>query len=225
MPIMEGEGLRVLIVDDNPTNRRIVEKLVLMKFGHAISDLTLADSAQATLELAAEKVFDLILLDINLGEGMDGVEVARKIRNMEDGMLEENQDCDIVAVTTDMGLPEVSVQLLWTSWGQSMGKAKYCTDPPLLFRPPPDSEVPGSWNERCDRQAALHQGSGSSCRPDAHPVESREPIQRPRPIHPFPSLHHACPSLVLLHLSKGLRLRPFVHRRCLRVSPAQLGFR
>lgn len=124
MPIMEGEGLRVLIVDDNPTNRRIVEKLVLMKFGHAISDLTLADSAQATLELAAEKVFDLILLDINLGEGMDGVEVARKIRNMEDGMLEENQDCDIVAVTTDMGLLEVSVQLLWTSWGAINGESE-----------------------------------------------------------------------------------------------------
>jgi signal transduction histidine kinase/DNA-binding response OmpR family regulator len=70
------QGKRVLIVDDNATNRRILERQTIT-WG---MQPTLAASGAEVLDLlAAETVFDLALLDMHMPE-MDGVAVARALR-------------------------------------------------------------------------------------------------------------------------------------------------
>ncbi|MDD2338440.1 MAG: response regulator, partial [Geobacteraceae bacterium] len=73
------EGLRVLVVDDNATNRRILEEMLRNWRMRPIT----ADGGPAALELLAEassgEPFRLLILDVNM-PFMDGFEVAEKIR-------------------------------------------------------------------------------------------------------------------------------------------------
>ena len=73
------EGLRVLIVDDNETNRRILDK----QFSAWGMRPTLAvDGFDAQRKLEAGAAFDLAVLDLQM-PGMDGRELARWIRQHE----------------------------------------------------------------------------------------------------------------------------------------------
>jgi CheY-like chemotaxis protein/two-component sensor histidine kinase len=74
------QGVRVLVVDDNATNRRIVEEIVA---GWGMEP-TLVDGGEPALAAldnarAAGKPFDLVLLDFQM-PGMDGFEVAERIQ-------------------------------------------------------------------------------------------------------------------------------------------------
>jgi signal transduction histidine kinase/CheY-like chemotaxis protein/HPt (histidine-containing phosphotransfer) domain-containing protein len=73
-------GVRVLVVDDNATNRRIVEEIVT---GWGMEP-TLVDGGEPALDALekareAGKPFDLVLLDFQM-PGMDGFEVAERIQ-------------------------------------------------------------------------------------------------------------------------------------------------
>lgn len=69
------QPLRVLLVEDNPTNQRVVLAM-LNKLGHAT--VTASDGIEA-LERVDHHTFDVVLLDIQM-PGMDGFSVAREIR-------------------------------------------------------------------------------------------------------------------------------------------------
>src|SRR5581483_193833 len=79
-PLLAVEGKRVLIVDDNDTNRRLLTRLlqrwqlvpVEAKNGHEALVLLRAAKAE-------EKRFDLAILDFQM-PGMDGHDLARAIR-------------------------------------------------------------------------------------------------------------------------------------------------
>jgi signal transduction histidine kinase/DNA-binding response OmpR family regulator/ligand-binding sensor domain-containing protein len=76
-------GCRVLVVDDNPTNRRMVE----LQLGRAEVAVTLAAGGLAALDeartaLAAGRPFGAVVLDYHM-PGMDGVELARRLRALD----------------------------------------------------------------------------------------------------------------------------------------------
>jgi len=73
------QGKRVLIVDDNDTNRRILA-LQLAKWGMACE--ADASPAEALARLARGADFDLAIVDMHM-PGMDGVALARTIRERD----------------------------------------------------------------------------------------------------------------------------------------------
>lgn len=70
-----GQALRVLVVEDHPVNRMIIEAW-MSSAGHATAS---AENGQLALDAAAEQPFDLILMDVNMPV-MDGLTATRRLR-------------------------------------------------------------------------------------------------------------------------------------------------
>ena len=68
----------ILLVEDNEDNI-----LLATQFCKNAYDVTAATCGEEALELAAQNVYDLILMDINLGSGMDGLTAAKKIKSFD----------------------------------------------------------------------------------------------------------------------------------------------
>jgi CheY-like chemotaxis protein len=71
----EAVDLKLLVVDDQELNRRVM-RILLLELG---CQATMADSGEEAVAIAAATRFDLILIDLNM-PGMDGDEAARLIR-------------------------------------------------------------------------------------------------------------------------------------------------
>ena len=72
------EGLRVLLAEDHPVNRRVVELIL----GAAGADLTCVENGAEAVETAGRETFDLILMDMQMPV-MDGLTAIAAIRAME----------------------------------------------------------------------------------------------------------------------------------------------
>jgi PAS domain S-box-containing protein len=69
------EGLRVLVVDDEPLVRSLIRRL-LVRRGYVVEEAIDGQSALATL---AHRTFDLIVLDMTMPD-LDGGEIVRRVR-------------------------------------------------------------------------------------------------------------------------------------------------
>jgi len=76
----DGVKLRILVVDDNLVNQRLISRL-LEKMGHQV---LVASDGMAVLRILGEREVNFIAMDMQMPV-LDGVETTRKIRAMEKG--------------------------------------------------------------------------------------------------------------------------------------------
>jgi len=89
------EGVRVLVVDDNPVNREVARAL-LEQFG---AEVTLAAGGVEALDVASTLPFDVVLLDYRMPE-MDGPETLRRLR----GNVGPNRHIPVLGFSADVGV-------------------------------------------------------------------------------------------------------------------------
>ncbi|GGL07622.1 PAS domain S-box protein [Caulobacter rhizosphaerae] len=89
------DGVRVLVVDDNPVNRELA-RTVLEQMGAEVAE---AGGGRAAIESAAVTPFDCILMDLRM-PGVSGVDALGEIRNRSG----PNQDVPVLAFTADSDL-------------------------------------------------------------------------------------------------------------------------
>ena len=86
------KGLRVLVAEDNPVNRKVTAK-ILERAGHSSAMATTGDEA---LDLLERERFDAVLLDVNM-PGTSGLDVAKLYRFSRVG----EKRLPIIALTAD----------------------------------------------------------------------------------------------------------------------------
>lgn len=77
-PTQEGSGKRVLSVEDTDRGGDLIRYYLRNYY-----DVEIARNAEEAVHKAMTSTFDVILLDIDLGSGMNGIELARLLRGME----------------------------------------------------------------------------------------------------------------------------------------------
>ena len=90
-----GEILKILLVEDNLLNQRIV-LFSLKKYNH---EVTIANNGLEAVEKFNESEFDVILMDIMMPV-MDGLEATVKIREVEI-MKQSERRTPIIALTAN----------------------------------------------------------------------------------------------------------------------------
>ena len=80
MPLTEKpfEGLSVLCVEDNPTNQKVVKRLI----GKRVKALYFANNGRQALDVLSSMHVDVVLMDIHMPV-MDGIEATLEIRSSE----------------------------------------------------------------------------------------------------------------------------------------------
>ncbi len=86
----------ILMVEDNNNNRLLLKKMLQQHFD--VDEAADGISAVAKSEM---KNYDIVLMDINLGPGIDGIEVLRRMRNMP-----KYENVPVIAVTAYANLEE-----------------------------------------------------------------------------------------------------------------------
>jgi CheY-like chemotaxis protein/two-component sensor histidine kinase len=85
----QNKDLHVLCVDDDSFTREYLDYVL-----KDVYKLSFAESGISAIEIAKSQKFSLILMDINLGKGMDGIEASRKIHK-----LPGYSDIPVIAMT------------------------------------------------------------------------------------------------------------------------------
>jgi PAS domain S-box-containing protein len=116
-------GRRILLVEDNPVNQRVAQRL-LQKLA---AEVTIANNGAEALERIAESAYDAVLMDCQMPV-MDGFTAARRIRELEcrDGrgkrlpiialtanvLTEDRERCVAAGMDAHLGKPVEPAQLI-----------------------------------------------------------------------------------------------------------------
>jgi DNA-binding response OmpR family regulator len=73
---MSGEPLNILVVDDEPPLRQTLKRSFTLE-GHRVVEVS---TGEAAIDRATTDPFDMVLLDVALGPGIDGYQVCRTLR-------------------------------------------------------------------------------------------------------------------------------------------------
>lgn len=68
---------RILVVEDNPFNSEVIRNYL-----RECTSIVYTRDGVMAIHLASQKQFDLILMDINLGIGLNGIDTAQRIRKL-----------------------------------------------------------------------------------------------------------------------------------------------
>ncbi len=104
----------ILAVDDEEVIRDLVQRTLAIDGNY---EIRLADDGQAALDKVAQSVPDLVLLDLCLGGGLDGLQVCRILQR------EYGRGCPKVVLLTGTDQQEVREACL------EAGAAAYLTKP------------------------------------------------------------------------------------------------
>ncbi len=74
----EGTGKKILVVDDKEDSRVLVGKVLRLR-GYEVSGVGTGEDA---ISMAQSELPDLILMDVRLPGGIDGLEATRRIKAM-----------------------------------------------------------------------------------------------------------------------------------------------
>jgi signal transduction histidine kinase/ActR/RegA family two-component response regulator len=107
------DGLRVLLVEDNPVNRLVASKL-LERLGVTVAE---AETGQSAVDQFRNEPFDAVLMDVQM-PGMDGYEATHQIRALEEG---SNRRTPIVGLTAD-AMEEQRAKCLAAGMDDHLGK-------------------------------------------------------------------------------------------------------
>ncbi|MFW5732126.1 MAG: response regulator [Planctomycetota bacterium] len=88
-----ADALNILMAEDNRINARVAEAM-LVRDGHSV---TIVSDGRSAIEAAAKRVWDLILMDIQMPK-VCGLEATRQIRRREKG---SGEHVAIVALTAN----------------------------------------------------------------------------------------------------------------------------
>lgn len=71
------KDIRILVVDDDAINADVIEMFLSKEY-----TVDVARSAPEALAISKENIYNLVLMDINLGKGMTGVDLLKTFRTM-----------------------------------------------------------------------------------------------------------------------------------------------
>src|SRR5690606_14363568 len=141
--IVRTSPLKVLVVDDNPANLKLV--IEFLKGLNVCSHP--ADGGKQALSLFESTAFDLILMDVQM-PGMDGLETTRRIRALESG-----KRTPIVALTAH-AVDEQKTRLLLAGMDDYLSKPVSEADLRMIIeRWVTQVESPLEWEPRLARPA------------------------------------------------------------------------
>ncbi len=87
--LAEGVKPRILVVEDDHVNAEVAEYYLRKSF-----EVHVAIDGHSALKLASELDFPVVLMDINLGKGMSGVDVTRELKK-----IDKYKDIPVIACT------------------------------------------------------------------------------------------------------------------------------
>ncbi len=96
--------LRILVTDDNAINRNVVQT-ILERLGYQSIE---ASGGKRAMDLLKKKPFDILFTDIDMPE-MDGVELAKALRDHEKSSRLGSNKTEIIAVTANVS-PETKLR-------------------------------------------------------------------------------------------------------------------
>ena len=108
----EYDSLRVLVVDDNPTNHLVMKTLLESVVGEIVT----ANNGVQAIQVLENKTVDLVFMDIHMPI-MDGIEATLAIRGCDEAFT----DIPIVALTAD---PQYQQKRLCKNIGMNGALAK-----------------------------------------------------------------------------------------------------